>query len=359
MTRLQLQLRDAAEREARAGWFGTAFRDSRRRLTSPAVATALAALIAAIVVVAGALLLRDEPEPAGPHVVATLELTGNPEEMIGAFGSLWIGDPVAGDVVRVDPDSRRVLARIPVGQAQALSLQPVGKELWVIAAQPTEALRIDPATDAVSGRVRFRTPAGRPFPALLVLASPTRVWAAGSEGALRLDPATHAGLTQICRPAAAREIRGFGIGAEDVWCLHTDGRIQRFDAATGNPRGGFRPELADTFFIAGLDHDLMALAGGSIARLDGTNGRVIWKRSLGEHVNRFDLADGVLWVHTTTALEPDRLTAVAADSGRTLSSTPLDTFGATGTRGRGPRDLDRHRGREDDRGGAVTRQATR
>ena len=74
----------------------------------------------------------------------------------------------------------------------------------------------------------------------------------------------------------------------------------------------------------------MALAGGSIARLDGTTGRVIWKRSLGEHVNRFDLADGVLWVHTTTAMKPDRLTAVAAESGKTLSSTPLDTFGATG-----------------------------
>jgi hypothetical protein len=330
VTRLQMQLRDAAEREARGGAFAQPFRRVRWRLTSPAVATALAALIAAIAVVAGALLLRDEPEPAGPHVVARLELTANPEEMIGAFGSLWIGDPLAGDVVRVDPASRRVLARIPVGQAQQLALQPVGKQLWVIGAQPTEALRIDPATDEVSGRVRFRTPAGRPFPALLALASPTHVWAASGEGALRLDPATGAGLTLACRPTAANETNGFGIGAADVWCLRTDGRIQRFDAATGAPRGAFKPALAGTFFIAGLDHDLVALSGGSIARLDGTNGRVIWKRSLGEHITRFDLSDGVLWVHTTTALEPDRLTAVAADSGKTLSSTPLDTTGATG-----------------------------
>jgi outer membrane protein assembly factor BamB len=330
VTRLQLQLRDAAEREARAGTFGHALRGARWRLGSPAVATALAALIAALAVAAGALLLRDESEPAGPHVVARLELTGNPTEIIRAFGSLWIGDPVAGDVVRVDPGSQRVIARIPVGQGQAVTVEPVGKELWVLSTQPTEALRIDPATDTVVGRVGFRTPAGRPFSTTHVFAAPAGMWAVGSEGALRLDPRTGTGLTLVSRPTADSEMSGAAVGTENLWTLRTDGRIQRFDAATGDPREGFRPGLAGTYFIAGLGRDLMALAGGTIARLDGTTGRVIWERPLGEHVQRFDLADGLIWVYSTTPRERDRLTALAADSGRTAASTTLDTFGATG-----------------------------
>jgi streptogramin lyase len=330
VTRLQLQLRDAAEREARTGTLGHALRGARWRLTSPAVAPALTALLVAIAVGAGALLLRGEPEPAVPRVVATLELTGNPEEMISAFDSIWISDPVAGDVVRVDPATRRVLARIPVGTAQQIVIEPVGEELWVLSAQPTEALRIDPATDAVSGRVRLRTPAGRPFPATQVFAPPSGVWAVGSEGALRLDPATGAARTLVSRPTADSEVRVIGVGPDDLWSLRTDGRIQRFDATTGKLDGVFTPGLEGTSFIAGLGHDLLALAGGTIARLDGTTGRMIWERSLGEHVNRFDTADGLIWVHTTAAGKPDRLTAVAADSGRTVTSTSLDTFGATG-----------------------------
>jgi putative pyrroloquinoline-quinone binding quinoprotein len=330
VTRLQLQLRDAAERDARAGAFGRSLRGSRRRLGSPAVAGALAAVLAAIAVVAGAVLLRDEPEPAGPHVVARLELTGNPEELISAFGSLWIADPVAGDVVRVDPESRRVLARIAVGPAQSLALEPVGSELWVIGAQPTEALRIDPGTDATTGRVRFRTPAGRPFPAIRVFGPPAGVWAVGSEGALRIDPATGAGLALVSRPTDASELTGTAIGPRHMWALRSDGRIQRFDAATGAPQGVFRPALPGTFSIAALGDDLLALGDGTIARLDGARGTVLWERALGEHVNRFDVADGLVWVHTTTAGAPDRLTAVTADSGRTVSSLPLGTFGATG-----------------------------
>jgi hypothetical protein len=327
VTRLQLQLRDAAEREARAGGFGRAFRGARRRMSSPALATGLAALLAALAVAAGALLLRGEPEPAGPHVVARLELTGNPEQIVSAFGSLWIGDPVAGEVVRVDPATRRVLARIPVGPATSLELEPVGKELWVVGAQPTEAMRIDPETNAVAGRVRFRTSAGRPFLALRVLAAPAGVWAIGDEGALRLAPGARMLLSP---PTTASQTRIIAVGEEDLWSLRTNGRIQRFDAATGEQVGAFRPGLAGTFFIAGLGQDLVALGERTIGLLDGSNGRVIWERSLGEHVNRFDFADGLIWVHTTTAREPDRLTAVTAESGRTVASAALETFGATG-----------------------------
>jgi virginiamycin B lyase len=330
VTRLQLQLRDAAEREARASAFGHAFRLARWRMTSPAVAAGLAVILGAIAVAAGALLLRDEPEPAAPRVVAKLALTGNPEELLSAFGSIWISDPVAGDVVRVDPATRRVLARIAVGSAQYVALAPVGNELWVRSEQPARLQRIDPAENAVSGHVRLRTPDGRPFQAIRVLSSPRGVWAVGSEGALRLDPGTGAGLALVAPPTADADVGVFALSEADLWSLRSDGRVQRFDAATGAAEGDFTPGLRGVQFIAGLGPDVLANAPAGFARLDGTTGRVIWQRSLGEHVNAFDAAEGLIWVHSTSAREPDRLTAIAADSGKTVASIALDTFGSTG-----------------------------
>ena len=66
VTRLQLQLRDAAEREARGSTLGQALRGARWRLGSPALAGAVAAVALVLAVGAGALLLRDEPRPGRP-----------------------------------------------------------------------------------------------------------------------------------------------------------------------------------------------------------------------------------------------------------------------------------------------------
>jgi streptogramin lyase len=330
VTRLQLQLREAAEREARPGALGHALRRMRPRPMSPAVAGGLAALLVAIVVVTGVVLMRDEPEPAGPHVVAKLQLTGNPENILPAFGSLWISDPVAGDVVRVDPETRSVIARIPIGSGQYIATEPVGDELWVISERDTRLRRIDPASNEVRASVELRTPDGRAFPSFVVLASGAGVWAVGDEGALRLDPSTGEGLQLVAAPTSASETRGFGIGDEDLWSLRTDGRIQRFDAATGQPRGAFAPGLERTDGIVGFGRDVMAASGSTVARLDGSSGAVRWQRTFGDRIFASAAADGLIWMHVGTARQGDRLVAVAADSGMIVSSSPLDAFGSNG-----------------------------
>jgi hypothetical protein len=330
VTRLQLQLRDAAEREARAGGLGRAFRGARWRLTSPTAAGAVAALLAAIAISAAVLLMRDEPDPAGPRVVAKLQLTGNPEDIVSAFGSLWISDPVAGEVVRVNPETRRVLARIPVGSGQYIATEPVGGELWVRSQRDTKLQRIDPGTNAVRARFQPRTPDGRAFPSLSVLASESGVWAIGDEGALRLDPRTGAGLQLVAAPTGSSEARGFAIGEEYLWSLLTSGRIQRFDAATGEPRGAFAPELENAQGIVGYGQDVMAGADSTVALLDGNTGRALWQRSVGDRLFTLAVADGLIWMHSATARHGDRLIAVAADSGKIVSSTALDAFGSNG-----------------------------
>ena len=331
MTRLQTQLRDAAERDSRRAPLGRALRDAGWRLPAPELAAALAVAVFAVAIVAGVFALGGEDTPpSGPTVVAKLDVTPNPEQIMSAFGSVWIADHVAGDVVRVDPANRRVVARIPVGSGQMLLMTPVGDELWVTDAETPRLVRIDPSTNAVGSRIRLRTPDGTPFSPSGLLASDRAVWAASAEGALRLDPRTGKALRLAATPTAAGEAAFFTPGDDALWMLHSDGTIRRLDPLTGAEQARIRPGLPDTATFGDVGGDLIAGNGTTVARLDGTNGRVIWQQAVGDRANAVDGGDGLVWVHSTTAREQDRLTAFALEDGRRVAAIALDTFGATG-----------------------------
>lgn len=330
VTRLGAQLSVAAERDARRGSAARTLTAARRR--SPALAAAVALIAVLAAVAAATLWLRAEevpPRPAVPVVVAELDLTPNPEGLAGAFGSVWIPDRLAGTVVRVDPASRQVLARIPVRSGGDLFVQPVADELWATTtAAGRNLVRIDPATNAVRARTPLRTPAGRPFSPLGLWADGDIVWALSPEGALRLDPGTGAGV-RLAR--AQPESSYWALGSTALWSLGIDGRLYRMDARTGAAEGSIPSGLPGT---AGILADGEALyAGtrdGTMARLDPRTGAEIWHRDLGDEVGAAEVRDGVAWVHVTRAGQPDRLVSLDVDTGATRTSTPLTSFGSTG-----------------------------
>jgi outer membrane protein assembly factor BamB len=290
---------------------------------------AAAALLVAVV--AGALLLRDDTVPAGPRVVAQLDLTGNPAQILPAFGAVWISDPVAGALVRVDPERRTVTARVPVGTSQQLFVAPVGRELWAIGAQPDQLLRIDPATNRVAGTVALRDPGGRRFHALDVIANDRAVWAVSAEGALQLDPRTGAAIRLVAPPRGGNEARWATLGDDTLWIYDTDGTIRRFDAATGAPTGRLRPALPGTQIVGDLGGDLVGTDGnGRVARMDGTTGAIAWQRIVGERIHAGDFGGGLLWQFATAPSRPARLVALDPRDGAVVSSTDLPVFGATG-----------------------------
>jgi outer membrane protein assembly factor BamB len=192
--------------------------------------------------------------------------------------------------------------------------------------------RIDPATNAIRAHVPLRTPEGRPFEALEVLAAGGVVWGIGSEGALRLDPKTGEGLRLAGTPSADAETIGFALGDDALWALRSDRSIRRLDPRTGAELGRLRDAPPDTAFITAIGPDLLAAPDrdGSFARLDGTTGRVLWERNIGDRINAWNFDEDVLWLHTTTVGGSDRLTALALDTGRDIGATDLRTFGSTG-----------------------------
>jgi outer membrane protein assembly factor BamB len=328
MSRLQLQLRDAAERESRRGAPGRAARDLIR---SPVLAGAAAAVVLLLAVGTGALLLRDEEPPAGPRVVDRLALTGNPAQLVPAFGAVWIADAVAGEVVRVDARERAVAARIPVGPAQRIVMQPVGDRLWVLGERPDRVLQIDPATNRVAGRIALRAPGGRTFPAVELLANDRDVWAVSGEGALRLDPRTGAGRVLVARPTARNEARWITLGGDTLWVYGTDGAIRRFDASDGAARGRFVPQMAEAQWFWDIGGDLLGVTGaGRVARVDGRTGAVRWERAVAERIHADTYGGGLIWIYGTRAGAPSRLVALDPRDGETVSSTALPGFGAAG-----------------------------
>ena len=87
--------------------------------------------------------------PADGAIKATVALRAAPTDMVAGFGSLWVTEALAGDVVRIDPSAHRVLARIPLG-ARPSRIVAGGRAVWVLDPVSHTVSAIDPATDTVA-----------------------------------------------------------------------------------------------------------------------------------------------------------------------------------------------------------------
>jgi hypothetical protein len=149
------------------------------------VPTAMAANQAAVWVVTdtGRILVVD---PKRNRVVHNVNTGGGPllgfsETIAIGAGGVWLAEPFAEQVVRIDPATRRVVARIPAGVATAVAVGQGG--VWVVSSNGL--LRIDP-TDH---RVLVAVPPAQQRLTLLVATGANAVWAAGWNTVARIDPA--------------------------------------------------------------------------------------------------------------------------------------------------------------------------
>ena len=155
VTRLGVALRDAADREERrrVPWraLATARTTLPRLRPSPVLATLIAGLVLAAAVYGLASLRTSDTAPAGPKIVAKLSPAGGLDQIVAGFGSVWLEDSDSQTLLRMDPATRRVTARIPLGGA--IEMAPGRGVLWVGLWRngTTSLLRIDPKTNKVAG----------------------------------------------------------------------------------------------------------------------------------------------------------------------------------------------------------------
>jgi hypothetical protein len=118
------------------------------------------------------------------RVAATIEAGGplgfGQTIAVGSKG-VWLADPFDEQIVRIDPRTRRVMARIPAGAVTTLAV--TGDAVWALS--PLGLVRVDPARDRVvaieSGPDLRR--------ARLLAADAGAVWTAAWSSVSRIDPA--------------------------------------------------------------------------------------------------------------------------------------------------------------------------
>jgi hypothetical protein len=171
------------------------------------------------------------PAPGRPSpVVATIATGGFSYGMVAGAGALWVVG--SDEVVRVDPATDRVTARIPVAPTgsgpAAVAVGPGA--VWASVAVPSALWGIDPGT----GKVTARIPLGAPLRgSIAVSAAGDSVWVAccGEAGAgfpasagrlLRVDPHRKRVVADVHLPANPAAVAADATGA---WVATADGRV--------------------------------------------------------------------------------------------------------------------------------------
>jgi streptogramin lyase len=117
--------------------------------------------------------VADSVDAGGPSLGFTQTIT------VGA-GGVWLAEPLAEQVVRIDPRTGRVVARIPAGAATTVAVGEGG--VWVVSS--LGVLRIDPHRNQVVATVA----AAELRRAMVVTTGGGAVWAASWSSVARIDP---------------------------------------------------------------------------------------------------------------------------------------------------------------------------
>jgi hypothetical protein len=342
-TRLQLQLREAALREERRGPLGQRLAGLRYGMPGPtaASAVALAAALVFAVVVAGGLRGGGERPVSHPKVVADFPLADNLGFMASGFGSVWVADSKNLEVLRVDPRTHQVQARIPTGgDTNALGGDPVvntgAGAVWAIARAPgvdggSRVLRIDPETNRVTARVTL--PARQAPLVFDIQIVDGRPWVLTARGAIELDPATARprGFIAIDQPAGEPFPPWAIIAGDELWVLTRQATVDRYDLADGRKTQSDPVPAAGAWGVVPTSEGALYGIRDGVLALADDDGKVVWRRQLGTGTSPPVVMGGTVWVHASdTEGGRDRLVELDLGTGKVRSSTGLPEFGIAG-----------------------------
>ena len=321
--RLRLQLREAALREERRGGFARA---ATSIWTRPwlALGSLAAAVAVALVVVLGVWMVSSmntevaKPPATGPRVLANVQVA----DALGfsgrfAYGSVWLTESGQGQILRVDPRTRRVTARIPTGGE--VTMDAAAGSVWAARRPGADGplLRIDARTGRIVKRIPVRTPG-------FVLAAPSRVWVIGNE-AIAVDPVSNRVVAQI-RLGGDFKVVDAIVNNGELWLTRGDGSVTRFDAVTGRRLG--RATWPAKGFMFPYADKLVSIDSGSAALLDPRTGRPLWTTRLpgAQQCNDATVAGGRLLVEGTTTAGREQMWELDPRTGRLLGTTTVPGF---------------------------------
>ena len=197
------------------------------------------------------------------RLLTEISIPEGPDWTVYAFGSLWVKQD-SGGVVRVDPETGKVIARIAPGQSGGGHVcQGIGASEEAIWSCPPDdtVTRIDPATNSIAANVRIDK---LPDQGRLVSAA-DRIWVLTDSGERLsgIDTGTNKPATTVALGGRCADLAAAGT---TVWATcPLEDRVLRIDAGTG--------EVSDELELAGATNaavadDLWVGFEGGLAQID-------------------------------------------------------------------------------------------
>ncbi len=182
--------------------------------------------------------------PSG--LLRSVRLEGQPIALVAGLGAVWVLD-TAGVVVRIDPRTAKITARISTGSGAPYNLWVGDGSLWSADDRSGEVVRIDPARRRVIARI----PVGD-GPADLVFKS-GRAWVINhrDRGLVAIETATNRARRLATVPGDAPERIAWAAGS--LWVTGRGTDLVRLDPETG--------DVQATIEIGAGGIDVVAAAG--------------------------------------------------------------------------------------------------
>jgi DNA-binding SARP family transcriptional activator/ABC-type branched-subunit amino acid transport system substrate-binding protein len=156
----------------------------------------------------------------------------DPWSVAAGAGGIWITDG-SSVLRRAEPTNGAIVRRYEMGLP--LNAVAVGEgAVWAIGGSSASVLRVDPRTGKVTARIRIVARRGTQSPYPVALAAGLgSVWVLNATAAsvTRIDPG-QAGVTTTIPLGIERVPRRIAVGAGAAWVANADGTLARIDAAT-------------------------------------------------------------------------------------------------------------------------------
>lgn len=196
-------------------------------------------------------------DPATNQVTATIDLGGDPYDVVAAFGGVWIADLRESRAVRVDPHTNRsetVPLPTPVGSVAAAN-----GSLWFTSLGSDSVFRVDPQTYEVVADIAVGDPeneGGQDAEYKTIFASDDAVWVGvrGNTWLVHIDPTTNQVITRFDLELGAYHP---AVTAEDgIWMATGCSEVVRIDPSSGEvvarvPLNGCQPKPPDFETVTG------------------------------------------------------------------------------------------------------------
>jgi streptogramin lyase len=241
----------------------------------PALLTAVAVL-ALVGAVRAATPPQTMDELKKSRVRAVVAAPGFPDWITPGFGSIWLGNGRA--IERIDPKTNKPAGSVASGTQPCEGVTTGFGSVWTVDCKSRKVVRVDPATGKVTARVAI--PDSVPEGEGTITADSTAVWVPitqenGIDGGLaRIDPKTNTVAATVALPY---DSSGAAAGFGAVWVTSAaKSTVDRVDPKTGAVTARVKVRTQPRFIAAGEGGVWSLNQGdGSVSHIDPASGRVV------------------------------------------------------------------------------------